>query len=361
MSEQYVIPQHNMTVARTNEYKYPTGLVNNIDRRTITKHLCIDSLFRKNYNTTTSSNFTHILNEPINNVVSMSVSAIEFPNAWYTFSSEAISNEFSIIIYNAPPPLDDNSIVYPEVMEHVIKIPDGNYRSDILRDHINNMFTNIRGGLEYIYFDINEINTHCVFRSKLSGDDNKNLFLDSDIDRELSEGVPPPPFSFVIDFSISTDPTRPLYKNAGWMLGFRMQRYEVSKLDTPVDILTDGMFNSNQHRWFIESESSYGSNVHNYIFLELEDFNKNFNTNKFLTNSHESQLGNNVIGRISVVSGMNTIITNMANDFIFKKREYFGPVKIERINIKLLNKLGEPIALNGNDFSFMIEIEQLYS
>lgn len=363
MSDQFVIHKPNVDVARTSEYKYPTGSLNHLDRRTVTKNLCIDSLFRKNYNATSSSNFTFVLNEPINNVVSMTVNAMEFPNAWYTFSSINHSNEFTIKIYNAPTPLDDSSITYDAVMTHVIQIPDGNYRSDVLRDTINNMFTNIRGGLEFIYFDINEVNTHCLFRSKTAGDDSKDLFLNGDLDGNSNDGYNPPnpPFSFEVDFRVEKDITRPLYKNAGWMLGFRKATYTVDQRTEPVRIAHEGMFNLKEYNWYLESESSYGSNIQNYVFLELDDHNKNFNTNKFLTNSYESQLGNNVIGRISVVSGMNTIITNTQNDFIFKKRDYFGPVKIERIHIKLLNKLGEPIELNGNDFSFMIEFEQLYS
>jgi len=354
MSDQFVIHKPNVDVTRTSEYKYPTGPLNHLDRRTVTKNLCIDSLFRKNYNATSSSNFTFVLNEPINNVVSMTVNAMEFPNAWYTFSSVTQSNEFTIKIYNAPTPLDDATITYDAVMTHVIKIPDGNYRSDVLRETINNMFTNIRGGLEFIYFDINETNTHCIFRSKTAGDDNKDLFLNGDIQLD-------PPFSFEIDFRVEKDISRPLYKNAGWMMGFRKDKYTISYLANPVINSTEGMFNLKEYNWHLESESSYGSNIQNYVFLELDDHNKSFNTNKFITNSYESQLGNNVIGRVSVVSGMNTIITNTQNDFIFKKRDYFGPVKIERIHIKLLNKLGEPIELNGNDFSFMIEFEQLYS
>lgn len=352
MSDKYIIPKHSPSVINSYNYKYPNGVVNNIERRTMTKHLCIDSLFRKNYNSTLSSNFSYILTEPINNVVSINVSAIEFPNAWYTFSSNNQSNEFTITIYNAPSPPDDTTLVYPATITHIIKIPDGNYRSDILRDSINNMFSNIRNGLEYIYFDINEINTHCIFRTKTSGDDNKGLFEDSTL---------PVDFRFTLDFTVSADPGRPLYKNAGWMLGFRGKIYEAAALVEPVKIQTELSFSTQTFHWFIESESSYGSNVQNYIFLDIDDHNKNYNSNNFAINSEESNLGNNVIGRISVVSGMNTTITNTANDFVFKRRDYFGPIKLERMNIKLINKLGEPIALNGNDFSFVLEIDQLYS
>jgi hypothetical protein len=354
MSDKYIIPKQTPQVVNSYNYKYPAGVVNTLERRTLVKHLCIDSLFRKNYNSTLSSNFSYILTEPINNVVSMNVSAIEFPNAWYTFSGENHSNEFTITIYHAPTPPDNTSLVYPPVMTHLIKIPDGNYRSDILRDAMNNMFSNIRGGLEYIYFDINEVNTHCVFRTKALGDDKKEALL---VDSTLAPGS----FRFTIDFTVEADRNRPLYKNAGWMLGFRNKTYEAIALSDPVIIKTESSFSTQIFHWYIESESSYGSSVQNYIFLDIDDHNKNFNSSNFAINSEDSNLGNNVIGRISVSSGMNTTITNTANDFVFKRRDYFGPIKLERIHIRLINKLGEPIALNGNDYSFVLEIEQLYS
>ena len=42
------------------------------------------------------------------------------------------------------------------------------------------------------------------------------------------------------------------------------------------------------------------------------------------------------------------------------KRTYFGPVNIKKLHIKLLDELGRKVDLNNRDFSFGIEIEQLY-
>lgn len=352
MSNNFIIPKHTTPIINTYDYKYPSGNMNAIDRRTMTKQLCIDSLFRKNYNSTTSSNFSYVLSEPINNIVSMNVTAIEFPNAWYTFSKADYSNIFTITIYNAPSPADNTSLIYDSEITHIIEIPEGNYRSDFLQDAINNLFSNTRNGLEYIYFEIDEINARSRFRTKTSGDDDKEIFLDETM---------PVDFEFTIDFAVETDLERPLYKNAGWMLGFRERTYHVAASVDSVQVKTALNFEIQTFRWYLESESSYGSNVQNYIFLDIDDHNKNFNTNSFSINTDDSTLSNNVIGRISVVSGMNTTITNTANDFVFKKRDYFGPVKLERLHIKLVNKLGEAIDLNHNDFSFVLEIEQLYS
>jgi hypothetical protein len=53
-------------------------------------------------------------------------------------------------------------------------------------------------------------------------------------------------------------------------------------------------------------------------------------------------------------------VVDNGGDFIFKKRSYFGPVKLEKMHIKLLNKFGEMLELNRNDFSFSLELEVMY-
>lgn len=357
MTNRYIIPRQPNNAVYTHSLKYQEGTLNPTDRKVITRNLCIDTLFRKNYDKTMSTNYLYTLPDPITNVISMNVSAIEFPNAWYTFSSENNSNEFTITIYNPPTPsalqTDDPTFTYQEQYTHIIKIPDGSYRSDLLRDAMNNLFMNTAMGLEYIWFDVNEINTRCVFRTKTS--------LDGNISSELTNDSLTASFRFTIDFRVETDTSRPLYKNAGWMFGFKRPTYDVNFLSAGRVNYIDGE-GAQMYNWYLESESSYGSSIHNYVFLEIDDFNKNFSTNTLFANTaNETYLGNNLMGRISVVTGMNTIITNTASDCVFKKREYFGPIKLEKLFIRLLNKYGEPVLLNGNDFSFVLEIEQLYS
>jgi hypothetical protein len=398
----YIKPKPPTNATYTHNIQYPSGSLNPTDRKVITRNLCIDTLFRKNYNKTVSSNFLHTLPDPITNIISMKISAIEFPNAWYHFTSQNQSNEFTITIYNAPDKVEKNGSITPynKIIKHKILIPNGNYQSDLFNIAMNNMFRNIGNGLEYIFFELNELTANCAFRSKTLSDSTQGgevsrsvtntYLLEQTIDaRTVIGGEPnsselrspefphipsatrpeyltidnPQPFYFTVDFRIESDPTRPLYKNAGWMMGFREPFYEVRYLDNynrVANILaTDG---TQYYNWYLKSESSYGSSIQSYLFLEIDDFNKNFSTNTLFANTtNETYLGNNIMGRVSVVSGINTIITNTASDRVFKKREYFGPVKLEKLHIRLLNKFGDPVWFNGNDFSFVLEIEQLYS
>lgn len=326
--------------------------INPTDRKTIKHVLSIDTLYRKNYSTTKSSDFTFILPSPIQKVIAMKIAAIEFPNAWYTFADENQSNIFTITLYNCPTP-GDVAYTYPSVIKHVITIPEGNYRSDLFSVAINNIFSNTRNGLEYIYAEVNENDARMYFRTKNTGDDNRNIYLNSMIDSN---------FYFTLDFVVASDPERPLYKNAGWMMGFRQPFYTVAHQSTPTIISSKAQYATRTYNWYLSSDSTYGGNVQNYIYLEIDDFNRNCVTNTFYCeNSYGTYLGNNIMGRISVSSGMNTIVTNTASDLLFKTREYFGPVRLEKLHIRLLNKYGDLVPLNANDFSLMLELDVVYS
>jgi hypothetical protein len=150
---------------------------------------------------------------------------------------------------------------------------------------------------------------------------------------------------------------KPLYKTAGWMMGFRKETYinknnsYISLIDSTIPIT---------YNLYLTSESTYGTKMDNYIFLEIDDYHNNFPTNTFISANTTSYIGKNILARIVLRSGINTIITDNASDGIFKKREYFGPIKLEKFKIRILNKYGEVINLKQNDFSFVLEIKQLY-
>lgn len=67
------------------------------------------------------------------------------------------------------------------------------------------------------------------------------------------------------------------------------------------------------------------------------------------------------MARITLTSNAYTVAIDNAQDNIFKKREYFGPVKLEKMRIRLLNRFGDTIDMNENDYSFLLEVTQLYT
>jgi hypothetical protein len=146
---------------------------------------------------------------------------------------------------------------------------------------------------------------------------------------------------FTVDFSPTTGT---LQQSCGWTLGFRLATYE-SEINT-----------SGKH--CIVSEGSFGS-TDNYFFLEIDDFQNNFMTDLLVSTVTRggipSFLGNNIIARIQT---NNTLIVDSKLEFT---RDYFGPVTLEKLRIRLLNRFGEVVSLHSNDMSFSIGLKELYS
>ena len=67
---------------------------------------------------------------------------------------------------------------------------------------------------------------------------------------------------------------------------------------------------------------------------------------------------NNETAIAKVPNNPNSI--NFDDIFYQSRRNYFGPVNIKKLKIQLLDELGRVVDLNISDFSFSIQIEQLY-
>ena len=155
---------------------------------------------------------------------------------------------------------------------------------------------------------------------------------------------------------------RPLYKNAGWAMGFYKDIYEVK---TGVAFITrlnpNATYQPITYNRYVESESSYGSSVSQYFFLELDDYNRNFTTNTIIAETGGgTHLGNNIIARIPITSPALNINHTSPSDLIFKQRDYFGPVKIEKLHLRLVDRYGETLDIQNNDYSVAIELITTY-
>ena len=61
---------------------------------------------------------------------------------------------------------------------------------------------------------------------------------------------------------------------------------------------------------------------------------------------------------VEVVPLTSLLICENGSDKTFKKREYYGPIKLEKLNIRLLDRFGKPLSLAQNDYSFVLDIKQ---
>jgi len=284
----------------------------------------------------------------------MKISAVEIPNFVYMFSSAKRETEFKITVYNYKIRNDTTTEIVNST-EYPIIIPEGNYLNVDFVNMINAYFLDRGGGLNYMILEIDVNSGKTIFRARHPIDDKS---LPSPFDP--STPFYSPTFYFSLDFRIP-DVERPIYRNLGWILGFKKEFYLVTpdkKLSTFFIPNSLDVINNNEIIFFAycKSEGTYGNTLDNYIFLDIEDNNKNYSSDEIKTYLPGKYLkGDNILARITIDSTANSINFTSAADYITKTREYHGPVTISALKIKLFDKHGEILELNGNDFSFLIE------
>jgi hypothetical protein len=369
----YAMPSHNV--------KYVPGDVNAIRHNTITKIVNINSTFREemvqtlwpnggkdndhcfdprrsaNKKKYKSTDFIIRLPTALDKVVSMKLSSLEIPNTGYVLSSELKNNIFQLTVRSLDGDLKLNNGKY------TIEIISGNYTVDDLCEYINKMFADaslwpankpmgiiVRANETYGRFYFVRFNT----RNK-----NDNLM------------------EFDIDFSLPNE-SRDIRLNLGWMLGFRKCFYNY------MDDYNDGAdWPYNDSFWPAKTiktsimykpdtielcpEGIIGEGVIDltgpkYLFLVVNDFNNSVNNKYTSVLENAMQIpASNILARISMQHASNEVGFDDTSDQIQKSREYFGPVTIDKLHIKVIDEYGRIINLNNNDISMLLEFECIYN
>ena len=287
---------------------YPTSIarsnLNTLKRKTIRQTLILNSLFREDYKNTISTEFSLVLPYQIKNVLSMRLSSIQLPNVLYCFSKAKLNN----ILF-----LREEGDNPAEMKEGVVMLPDGNYTIEdlakTLQKEINEQL-NISPPRFFV-----EANTST---QKIMITNNKYVFF----------------MNFLKDVE-----SQDFNSTLGWTLGFREKEYSCSAVYV--------------------SEGVYNNAASDYIFFVLNDFNKS-QSQSILAMYSKSYIGDNILAMIPLTSNSFHVCFNNGNDFIEKKRDYFGPVNLQRIKVELRNQFGEILDLNSMDFSFSLELEVAY-
>ncbi len=202
----------NPPIVYTQELPYSKGILNPILKQTIKRVVSIDSQYRPDKNTFSTS-FVVNLSEPLKDVVSLKLYSVQIPNTWYTIGKSFGSN--LVYIKGRTPGIDNDT--------HDIKleIEAGNYKPDELVDTLNtsigevnpNIDTDLSGSL----FSYNRFTSLCKFNANIT--------------KQYTEG------SFYISFpnwespyqlDASRNNTIPSY------LGFQTNNYYLSILRSPL-------------------------------------------------------------------------------------------------------------------------------
>jgi len=285
------------------------GYLNSIKRVTHFLNLNLNTYFRSNYYASDPCNFQYIIPSEIKNVVSLRLASIEIPNSWYLLSKAKGNNVFQIEI-------NKNGIL----KTFDIVIPDGNYDNNTLAEYLNSTYFYDSGTtteLVYIEYSIDQYSSKSKFQLT---------------------GVYPSNFCFTLKFNPGS--TNNTVNTFGWVIGYRLGSYKT---------ITSS----------IESEGLFDGGGDRYVYVSVEDYQKNNNTLNMVC-FDESIMEKNIIAKIPMVDGKLSLIVDDNTAPLSKIRRYNGPVNLRNLFIRILDQFGQVVDLNNMDFSFTLELEILY-
>ena len=295
--------------------------LNVVKRKTFNQTVMMNTLFREDYTSTMSTDFNIVLPAYFKNVMSLRLSSLQLPNVMYNISAANGNNTLYIQVDNGGP-------------NGVVTMPDGNY-------DINNFITVLQTQLNTQLSTTNFSVTYDQYTQKIT-----ITYTDPPLNPNFTMVfyVPIPKYDKYKDLHKPDNDYRKnecvdisqIYKGFGWFMGYRKAEYTGATTYT--------------------TEAVYSSSPYEYIYFTLNDYNMSQSQNIFGMFS-KSILGDNILAIIPVTSNSFNICFDNGVNLLEKKREYYGPVNIQRLKIQLLNQYGEILCLNNMDFSFSLEFE----
>ena len=377
----------NPIAFHTSNTENPRGLVNPLKKESVKSILTIHSKFRNDSNQGTNNktpfplttDFSVDLNEPYNNVVSIKLASCELMNGYYTFSEHLKTNEFSLKLYTYPALITETTVTETTPQENVVNFtitfPEGAYSAasllPILQTLINNKTDTwlhpvngqpipISGvGLnppenQIIQVFYNSIKAKFYFRKQFvsgspSPQNNHEPFISSTNPAIAANTL----WGFDLDFRIKDEPNRDVEKNLGWLLGYEKSLYywynDYIRQSQQTNQIVTG-FNPQNILDFTGTK---------FFLLEITDYNKNY-SEVFKYNTYKRNINyKDILAKIPNTAGTTNIIFEDSSDRVFKTRKYFGPVRINKLRIRLLDDYGRVVNLNGGDLVVSLEIESL--
>ena len=354
-----------------------------------------------------STNFELKLHTPITDIVEMSFKTIEFLNSMYTISannnkmfiqpsdisSVLFTPEFNeYLMTNYPGQGDAGSGDSSSIPWFLVEITPGNYFIDntfnktTIQDNINNQIAeqiqqlkdkqithsgNTFKILQATYDNYNSLEQFKnIFKFAYDREAIQNKSKITRIDPTSSQD--PPSLStlpFKMLFTNEANPQsiqstdgnvtlyyprnnpmkNPVFKTLGYTMGYRRALYTK---DT-------NTLNSTNNGVVYESESQFESQGTRNIYFEVrDDANSTSQLNHMeLMLPDGTFRTDNILAKVSVYSGSNTIQYEVDSDGIYRTRKYSSPVKINTLHIRLFDDNGEIIDNNNSDFSFTLEFK----
>ena len=216
------VEANNLQLTRPLEYSKDS--LNPLLKQTIKRIISIDSQYRDNKSTTSTTSYNFNLSEPIKDVVSLSLYSVQIPYTWQTINSDFGGN-FFYIKGNSPGINNGNH-------NYKISIPPGNYTPTGLETAVN---VGISNASKY-YADVSFGNTRIIYNNGNPSDSGtgKNE-LDINITKVYDAG------NYKLKFQnwsspLNNDPTQApssvRFKTIAGYLGFNNMEYTCSSISS---------------------------------------------------------------------------------------------------------------------------------
>jgi len=354
------------------QLRNPQQTINQQNIQTINKVLNIDTRFREQYYATDVEDIIIDLPEPIEKVISMSISSIQIPSTIYNIDSFYGNNYFHIwdpsgLSY------DGRDVSGAQLRKFVVE--NGNYFyppplttgqeiEKAINDSIEyDLSTNLplqstTGSGAYIRFSLpftrNNFLTPFVvdqfsYRSEFRLEDPSGNFGDKETRLRVYFNLKPDATT-IPQFDPNVVDTRPLQLKLGWLLGYRFGQY----VDTP-------LASDNSGNVSYISEGVYDPQSPRYFFIVVDDYNNNYNQT-YISSFNNSSLQGNVLARVPIdISQKTSNGPLMINAAQSTTRMYHGPVKISKLRIKLIDPYGRKMNLHNMDYTISLQLQCLYN
>jgi hypothetical protein len=320
----------------------PKDSINGYNYDVTTSMYVFNTAARNDYFTTLPSNCTFDLPIKWNDVISISLASASIPNVMYAFNNEGGTNQiyieedgtglsglvtlpegnYSPYSIPFPPLLPVTEVSFSEELEKIINITLGSGNRFRVNISLSTRKTTIS-------------NTTNTFRM--------NLLL-----RDSNTTCSPFSSNIFIDYGPDYVPDKtkiPLYsylQTMGFLMGYRELEYS----------------GSNSY----VSESIFTNTYSTYLYFVLEDYTgSQTSSNTYGILGSGGVLDSNILGVITINSNLFTTTFDNNSNFIYKKREYFGPVDISRITIRLINQRGNSVNLHDTDWNFSFQVKTIYN
>ena len=314
--------------------QYFAGTLNPLDKRTVKRHLVIDTRLRPVDMQLSTSGWTLHLSEKLTKVVELELKSFEIPMAFYGLSATYGNSHFFVhLTYTS---VDGTQVVQEQ---KVFTLPDGNYSPFKFIDLVNSVLrpTNEDGTLYNSTDMFNYIQLSLALSEDGSGTGRVTFQTTADA---LAANILEFRLEFARDQNGDVDTKTPLSTRMGVSLGFQKASY------------TGGVLYTGET--MIEPASV------RYFYVVVDDFNTQY-VSSFVPMSYDHSLSGMtaVLGRVVIKLQYFSIITENSVDT--EPRRYFGPVDISKLRIQLLDDHGRPFHINSANFSVALTATQLYN